>query len=165
MKTIGLLSDTHGYIDEAVYSFFKDCNEIWHAGDFGDLNTADKLAAFKPLKGVYGNIDNHKLRVMYPEFIRFNCEKVDTVITHIGGYPEHYNKMLIPILKQRPPKLLITGHSHILRIIYDKKYDLLFMNPGAAGNYGFHKQITMIRFVIDKTEIKDVDVYERKRGV
>ncbi len=164
MKTIGLLSDTHGYIDEAVYSFFKDCDELWHAGDFGNIETADILTSFKPLKGVYGNIDDHKLRIVYPELIRFNCEGVDTLITHIGGYPEHYDKKLIPILKQNPPKLLITGHSHILRIIYDKKYNFLFMNPGAAGNYGFHKQITMIRFVINKGEIKDVDVYDRARG-
>ncbi|OFX34048.1 MAG: YfcE family phosphodiesterase [Bacteroidetes bacterium GWA2_32_17] len=163
MKTIGLLSDTHNYIDDVVYTFFSNCDEIWHAGDFGNIETADKLAKFKPLKGVYGNIDDHNVRNVYPEFIRFNCEGVDTLITHIGGYPQHYNKNLLPVLKQNPPKLLITGHSHILRIMYDNKFNLLFINPGAAGNYGFHKQITMVRFVINKSEIKDVDVYDRAR--
>ena len=164
MKTIGLLSDTHSSVDDAVYTFFSNCDEIWHAGDFGNLQTADKLAAFKPLRGVYGNIDDHKLRAVYPETIRFFCEGVDTLITHAGGYPGHYDKNLLPVLKTSPPKLLITGHSHILRVMYDKQYNFLFMNPGAAGNYGFHKQITLIRFVIDKSEIKDVDVYDRPRG-
>lgn len=164
MKTIGLISDTHGSVDEAVYTFFFNCDEIWHAGDFGNLQTADKLAAFKPLRGVYGNIDDHKLRLVYPETIRFECEGVDTLITHAGGYPAHYHKNLLPVLKINPPKLLITGHSHILRVMFDKQFNFLFMNPGAAGNYGFHKQITLIRFVIVKGEIKDVDVYDRPRG-
>ncbi len=164
MKTIGLISDTHSSVDEAVYTFFSNCDEIWHAGDFGNLPTADKLAEFKPLRGVYGNIDDHKVRIVYPETIRFECEGVDTLITHAGGYPAHYDKNLLPVLKTNPPKLLITGHSHILRIMFDKQYSFLFMNPGAAGNYGFHKQITLIRFVIDKGEIKDVDVYDRPRG-
>lgn len=164
MKTIGLISDTHSSIDEAVYAFFSNCDEIWHAGDFGNLQTADKLAAFKPLRGVYGNIDDHKVRIVYPETIRFECEGVDTLITHAGGYPAHYHKNLLPVLKINPPKLLITGHSHILRVMFDKQFNFLFMNPGAAGNYGFHKQITLIRFIIDKGEIKDVDVYDRPRG-
>ncbi|MBI5540167.1 MAG: metallophosphoesterase family protein [Bacteroidia bacterium] len=164
MKTIGLISDTHGSVDEAVYTFFFNCDEIWHAGDFGNLQTADKLATFKPLRGVYGNIDDHKLRLVYPETIRFVCDGVDTLITHAGGYPAHYDKNLLPVLRTNPPKLLITGHSHILRVMFDKQFNFLFMNPGAAGNYGFHKQITLIRFVIDKGEVKDVDVYDRPRG-
>ena len=164
MKTIGLLSDTHSSVDEVVYSFFSNCDEIWHAGDFGNLQTADKLAAFKPLRGVFGNIDDHNLRIVYPETIRFVAEGVDTLITHAGGYPAHYDKKLVQILNTNPPKLLITGHSHILRIMYDKQFNFLFMNPGAAGNYGFHKQITLVRFVIDNGQIKDVDVYDRPRG-
>ncbi|PIP54900.1 MAG: YfcE family phosphodiesterase, partial [Bacteroidetes bacterium CG23_combo_of_CG06-09_8_20_14_all_32_9] len=149
MISIGLISDTHGYIDEEVFSFFSDCDEIWHAGDFGNMETAGKLSSFKPLRGVYGNIDDHKIRLVYPKILCFNCEGVDTLITHDGGYPAHYQLNLLSILKTNPPKLLITGHSHILRIMYDKQFNFLFMNPGAAGKYGIHKQITMIRFIAD----------------
>ena len=164
MKSIGLLSDSHGHIDDAVYAFFDKVDEIWHAGDFGNLATADTLASFKPLKGVYGNIDDSKLRVVYPENLRFYCEEVDVYMTHIGGYPGRYEKRVYPELISNPPKLFITGHSHILKVMYDKKLGFLHINPGAAGKYGFHSKITLIRFKIDKENITDLEIYERDRN-
>ena len=164
MKSIGLLSDTHGYIDEAIFSFFKDVDEIWHAGDFGNLETADRLADFKPLKGVYGNIDDSKLRVVYSENLRFLCENVNVFMTHIGGYPGHYEKRIYHELISNPPKLFITGHSHILKVMYDKKLDLLHINPGAAGKSGFHSKITLVRFKIDRENIFELEIYDRNRN-
>ena len=163
MKFIGLLSDTHGHVDDAVFKFFENVDEIWHAGDFGNLQTADKLAAFKPLKGVYGNIDDSKLRLVYPENLRFTCENVDVFMTHIGGYPGRYEKRIYHELISHPPKLFITGHSHILKVMYDKKLGFLHVNPGSAGKYGFHTKITLIRFKIDDDNISDLEIYERNR--
>ncbi len=164
MKTIGLLSDTHGHIDDAVYKFFDKVDEIWHAGDFGNIQTADILSAFKHLRGVYGNIDDSKVRVVYPENLRFYCENVDVFMTHIGGYPGRYEKRIYSELISKPPKLFITGHSHILKVMYDKKFNFLHINPGSAGKYGFHEHITMIRFIIDGEKIADMEIYERNRN-
>ena len=164
MKIIGLLSDTHGYVDEAVFKFFDKVDEIWHVGDFGNIETADKLAVFKLLRGVYGNIDDQKLRLTFPESLRFTCEQVSVLMTHIGGYPERYEKKVLAELQSNPPKLFISGHSHILKVMFDKKYNLLHINPGAAGKSGLHKQITMVRFVIDGEKISDLEIYERVRS-
>lgn len=163
MTRIGLLSDTHGFLHPRLFSFFEKTDEIWHAGDFGDIETADRLAAFKPLKGVYGNIDGQDVRVVYPQHQRFMCEEVDVWMTHIGGYPGHYEQYVKPEIFNRPPNLFISGHSHILKVIYDKKLDFLHMNPGAAGYYGFHKVSTTIRFVIDGKNIRDLEIWELER--
>ncbi len=164
MKRIGLLSDTHGFLNDRLFVFFEKVDEIWHAGDFGNLETADRLAAFKPLKGVYGNIDGHEVRVVYPLHQRFFCEEVDVWMTHIGGYPGKYEQNVKPEIYRKPPKLFISGHSHILKVIYDKKLDLLHMNPGAAGFKGFHKVCTALRFVIDGKDIRELDVWEIPRS-
>lgn len=163
MKRIGLLSDTHGYIHPRLFAFFEKVDEIWHAGDFGNLETADKLAAFKPLKGVYGNIDGHELRAVYPQHERFMCEEVDVWMTHIGGYPGKYERHVMPEIFRNPPNLFISGHSHILKVIYDKKLDLLHMNPGAAGLKGFHKVCTALRFVVDGKDMRDLEVWEMEK--
>lgn len=163
MKRIGLLSDTHGYLDERIFEFFKDCDEIWHAGDFGGLEIADRLAAFKPLRGVYGNIDDHQLRAVYPCHLRFQCEEVDVWMTHIGGYPKHYKFEVYQEIHRNPPDLFICGHSHILRVMPDPALNLLHINPGAYGVAGFHDLRTAVRFTIDQKEIKDLEVWEKPR--
>lgn len=164
MKKIGLISDTHGFIEPKIYEFFKDCDELWHAGDFGNLETLDRLAAFKPLRGVYGNADGAEIRAAVPKHLRFRCEDVKVWITHIGGYPGHYDDSVKPLIFQEPPTLFISGHSHILKVVFDKKLNLLHFNPGAAGNYGFHKVKTFLRFVIDKDRIKDLEILEIQRN-
>lgn len=163
MKQIGLLSDTHGFIEPKLFDFFKNCDEIWHAGDFGNLETADKLAAFKPLRGVYGNIDDHRVRTVYKKHLKFEIEGVFVWITHIGGYPGHYDKNVKPEIFNDSPTLFISGHSHILRVMYDDKIGALHINPGAIGNHGFHKVKTAVRFVIDGKEIKDLEILEIDR--
>ncbi|MDP4204474.1 MAG: metallophosphoesterase family protein [Bacteroidota bacterium] len=163
MRKIGLLSDTHGTIDPKVFEFFVACDEIWHAGDIGNIMTADRLSAFKPLKAVCGNIDGQDVRIVYPKNQRFKCEEVDVWITHIGGYPGKYDRLVRDKLMQCPPDLFICGHSHILKVIYDKKLNLLHLNPGAAGNSGFHLVKTMLRFTIDGKEIKDLEILEIPR--
>ena len=163
MKQIGLLSDTHGFIDERLYSFFEKCDELWHAGDIGNIETADQLAKFKPFRAVFGNIDDFKLRLQYPQMLRFECEQTDVLITHIGGYPNHYEPDIKAIIHVKPPKLFIAGHSHILKVIFDKRFNMLHINPGAAGNSGFHKVKTAVRFVIDGSEIKDLEIWESSR--
>ena len=163
MTKIGLLSDTHGYIDEKIFKYFKECDEIWHAGDIGSISIADKLAAFKPLKAVYGNMDGQDVRSVYPKHQRFMCEEVDVWLTHIGGYPKRYAKEVKPGIINNPPKLFISGHSHILKVMFDKKLDLLHINPGAAGKIGPHKVSTIIRFVIAQDNIKDLEVIELKK--
>lgn len=160
MIRIGLLSDTHSFLDDAVLKHFKECDEIWHAGDFGTIELANELSSFKPLKGVYGNIDGKDIRNSYPEDLRFKCEEVDVWITHIGGYPDKYNPRLRSEIYNNPPKLFITGHSHILKVIYDKKINCLHLNPGAAGKQGWHKVRTLMRFSIDKSDIKNLEVIE-----
>lgn len=160
MTRIGLLSDTHGYLDDAILTHFDKCDEIWHAGDFGNIAVADTLAAFKPLRGVYGNIDGHEIRTVYPEHLRFSCEEVDVWITHIGGYPGRYSPQVKPVIQKDPPRLFICGHSHILKVIYDQKLQCLHLNPGAAGKHGWHKVRTLLRFSIDENRIENLEVIE-----
>ncbi|ALL05164.1 phosphodiesterase [Pedobacter sp. PACM 27299] len=159
MKKIGLLSDTHGFLDDAVFKHFDECDEIWHAGDFGP-DVAEQLAAFKPLKGVYGNIDGKEIRAEYPEHLRFNCEKVDVWMTHIGGYPGKYAPNVKREIYTKPPMLFITGHSHILKVMFDPKINCLHINPGAAGNSGWHKVKTLIRFCISDEKIHTLEAIE-----
>lgn len=160
MKKIGLISDTHSYLDDAVFKYFDDRDEIWHAGDFGTLELADQLACFKPLKGVYGNIDGKDVREVYPEHLRFECEDVDVWMTHIGGYPDRYSANVKPEIYTKSPDLFIAGHSHILKVIYDKKIECLHINPGAAGKQGWHKKRTLIRFSISENKIHTLDAIE-----
>jgi len=165
MTRIGLISDTHNYLDESVFTHFEKCDEIWHAGDFGTAEIADRLKAFKPIRGVYGNIDGYDIRSEFPEKLRFRCEEVEVLMTHIGGYPGRYSPQIRAELYANPPQLFICGHSHILKVIYDDKLKCLHMNPGAAGNSGWHKVRTIIRFVIDGKDMKQCEVIELgKRG-
>jgi len=164
MTQIGLLSDTHGFIDERLFTFFEKCDEIWHAGDIGNIETALRLEAFKPVRAVYGNIDNHEVRLQYLSVLSFRCEEAEILMTHIGGYPGHYEPLIKDIIASNPPKLLICGHSHILKVIYDKKYNLLHINPGAAGNSGFHQVKTAVKFSIDGSDIKNLEIWESPRG-
>jgi len=164
MKRIGLLSDTHGFLHERLFFFFENMDEIWHAGDIGNIETADKLSSWKPLRAVYGNIDGQDVRSVYPLHQRFMCYGVDVWITHIGGYPGRYERHVKPEIYNNPPKLFISGHSHILKVIYDEKLGLLHMNPGAAGYMGFHKVCTAVRFTIDGNDIKDLEVWEVPRN-
>ncbi|AVR45563.1 YfcE family phosphodiesterase [Christiangramia fulva] len=160
MKKILLLSDTHGYIDDRILHYASLADEIWHAGDIGDLSVTDQLQKLKPLKGVYGNIDNATIRKEFPLNKRFMCEDVDVWITHIGGYPGRYSPPVKEEIKRNPPKLFISGHSHILKVMNDKNLHLLHMNPGAAGKQGFHKKRTMLRFEIHKANIQNLEVIE-----
>jgi putative phosphoesterase len=160
MTRIGLISDTHGWLDDAVFKYFELCDEIWHVGDFGNVELADKLKAFKPLKGVYGNIDGQDIRIEYPEVLRWKCEEINVLMMHIGGYPGHYAPVAKKLLAENTPQLFITGHSHILKVIYDDKLQCLHMNPGAAGKHGWHKVRTLIRFVIDGKDMKQCEVIE-----
>ncbi len=160
MTTIGLLSDTHGDFPEQVYTYFANVDEIWHAGDIGSLEVTDRLKAFKPLRGVYGNIDGTEIRQEFPEFNRFRIEGVDVLITHIGGKPGRYSKPAFDALSEGAPKLFICGHSHILLVQHDKRYNMLWMNPGACGNKGFHKMRTMLRFAIDGDRIVNLEAIE-----
>ncbi|MBR9845803.1 MAG: metallophosphoesterase family protein [Algicola sp.] len=160
MTKILLLSDTHSYIDDAILKYVKQADEVWHAGDIGDLNVTDKIKKLKPLRAVYGNIDDDKARVEFPENNRFMCEDVDVWITHIGGYPPKYNMKTRDKIKSNPPKIFISGHSHILKVMPDKRYNLLHMNPGAVGKHGFHKVRTMLRFTIDGKAIENLEVIE-----
>ncbi len=160
MTKIGLLSDTHSYLHPKIFEHFKECDEIWHAGDIGNTSIIDDLAKFKPIRAVYGNIDGQEIRKMCPKNQRFICEEVDVWITHIGGYPNRYSKDVRKLIKKNPPNLFISGHSHILKIMYDEKLDILHMNPGAAGKFGIHKVITMLRFSIEGKEIKKLEVIE-----
>lgn len=160
MKKILLLSDTHSFIDEQILKFVKQADEVWHAGDIGDLHVTDMIKDVKPLRAVYGNIDDNKARAEFPLDNKFSVEGVSVWITHIGGYPNKYNQRVREELSKNPPKLFICGHSHILKVQYDKKLNLLHLNPGAAGKHGFHKVRTMLRFEIDKGEIKNMEIIE-----
>jgi len=162
MKKIGLLSDTHSWWDDKYEKYFAECDEVWHAGDIGSMDLALRFEDFKPFRAVYGNIDDSKVRRAYPEILRFNVENVDVLMTHIGGYPGKYDPFIRPVLFANPPKLFITGHSHILKVMFDKKLNCLHINPGAAGKYGFHKIRTLVRFVLDDGNISDLDVIELK---
>lgn len=163
MKRIGLLSDTHTFLHPNLFDFFKDVDEIWHAGDIGNIETADKLASFKPLKAVYGNVDDYSIRNDYPKIQVFECESVKVLITHIGGYPKRYESSILKLIKREKPQLFISGHSHILKVINDPEHNLLHINPGAAGKSGFHKVSTMLRFNIKVDRIKDLEILELKR--
>jgi uncharacterized protein len=163
MIRIGIISDTHAYFDEKLKEFFKDVDEIWHAGDIGNLDTADAIAGLKPLRAVHGNIDGHEVRIVYPLHQKFVCEKVKVWITHIGGYPGRYAPEVRSGLFNDPPNLFVCGHSHILKVIYDKKLDLLHINPGAAGISGLHRVRTAVRLTIDGKNMKNLEVWEMKR--
>ncbi len=165
MVRILLLSDTHSYIDNQILKFVKQADEVWHAGDIGDLKVSDAIKALKPFRAVYGNIDNASIRAEFPLDNEFIVEKVSVYMTHIGGYPYKYNQRTREKLHRNPPDIFISGHSHILKVMPDKKLNLLHMNPGAAGKHGFHSIRTMLRFVIDQKEIKELEVIEiGKRG-
>ena len=160
MTRIGLISDTHGFLDEAVFKHFENCDEVWHAGDFGNEELAKRLKDKKSLKGVYGNIDGQDIRSEFPEQLVFMCEEVKIMIRHIGGSPPKYNPEARKELAIHKPKLFISGHSHILKVIYDDKINCLHINPGAAGKQGWHKIRTIIRFSIDGPDIKNCEVIE-----
>ncbi|MBZ9731251.1 metallophosphatase family protein [Salegentibacter sp. JZCK2] len=162
MKKILLLSDTHSHIDERILHYAGESDEIWHAGDIGNTDVSDELKKIKPLRAVYGNIDDAEIRKEFPLHQRFTCEGVDVWITHIGGYPGKYSPAIREQIKQDPPKLFISGHSHILKVMNDKNLSLLHMNPGAAGKQGFHKKRTMLRFKIENKNISDLEVIELK---
>jgi putative phosphoesterase len=162
---IGLLSDTHGYLDEKVFDYLKNCDEVWHAGDIGSKELADKLETFKPLKAVYGNIDDPEMQQRYVEDLWFKCEDATVLITHIAGSPPNYNSRIKKIFEEKTPDILVCGHSHILKIIPDKKHNLLYLNPGAAGNQGFHHMKTLLRFEVTGKKVANMEVIELgKRG-
>lgn len=160
MKRIGILSDTHAHWDERYKKYFAECDEIWHAGDIGSEEVLDKLESIRPVRAVYGNIDGHPIRIRTKLHERFEIEGVSVWITHIGGYPGRYAREVIPEILQHPPKLFISGHSHIAKVMYDKTLDCLHINPGAAGLYGFHKVRTLVRLVIDDGEMRDLEIIE-----
>lgn len=160
MKRIGLLSDTHGMLDERVFEHFAHCDEVWHCGDWGSMEIVKKLEAYKPLRAVWGNIDGYDIRNIFPQHNRFMIENVKVWLTHIGGYPGNYDPLVRTAILQQPPKLFVCGHSHILKVKYDKTLDILHINPGAAGKYGFHKVQTLVRFEIDNDKIQNLQVIE-----
>lgn len=160
MKKILLLSDTHSHIDETILKYVKLADEVWHAGDIGDLKVTDTIKKLKPLRAVFGNIDNHEARLEFPSNNRFFCEGVEVLITHIGGYPGKYSPAIREEITKNPPKLFICGHSHILKVMFDKKLNCLHMNPGAAGISGFHQKRTMLRFEIDGDKIQSLEIIE-----
>jgi uncharacterized protein len=163
---IGLISDTHGFLDEKVFDHFMTCDEIWHAGDIGHISVANQLAAFKPFKAVFGNIDDKSIQLKFPEDLRFNSEGLNIWMTHIGGTPPNYNPRVRNLLNDSRPDIFICGHSHILRVGKDQSRNgMLFLNPGAAGNQGFHAIKTLLRFEIINKEVKNMEVIELgKRG-
>lgn len=160
MKKIGILADTHGMLDERIFNHFENVDEIWHAGDWGSMDVVNKLQAFKPVRGVYGNIDGQDIRMIFPKHLRFRCEDVDVWLTHIGGYPGKYDANVKPEIFKNPPKLFVCGHSHILKVKYDQTLDCLHINPGATGKHGFHQVQTLIRFEIDGSNIQNLEVIE-----
>ena len=164
MKQIVLLSDTHHTLDERFFPHFENADEIWHAGDIGSLEITDTLKKYAPIRVVYGNIDDKTIRTEFKANLYFKCEKVNVMMTHIGGYPGRYNKKILPIIEQSNPDLFICGHSHILKVMYDKKNQLLHMNPGAIGDYGIHKVKTILCFTIEGREIKNLRVVEFPRS-
>ena len=165
MTKIGILSDTHGFVEPRLFDFFASCDMLFHAGDVGSWAAADQLSSFKPLVAVYGNIDGSDIRAVYPEVQRINCEEVDVLMTHQGGYPGRYDRKIYPTLQSCPPKLFITGHSHILKVMYDQTLQFLHINPGAMGNSGIHHVKTAIRLVVDGSNMKDLEIFEMPRVV
>ena len=164
MKTIGLLSDTHGYLHPHIFEHFKDCDEVWHAGDFGTEEVVRDLQAFKPLRGVYGNIDGQEIRNNFPLENIFYCEEVKVLMKHIGGYPKKYAPGVKDLIKREQPQLFISGHSHILKIVYDHELQCLHINPGACGQQGWHQVKTLVKFSIDGKNIKDCKIIELGRN-
>jgi putative phosphoesterase len=160
MKKIGLISDTHGYLDDAVFTHFRECDEVWHAGDFGSMEIVDQLKAFRPFRGVWGNIDGGDLRAVMPVQLLFQCEEVTVLMQHIGGYPGRYAPGIKATIEQAKPQLFISGHSHILKVMFDDKLQCLHMNPGAAGKHGWHQVRTLIRFEIDGAKMQRCEVIE-----
>ena len=163
MMRIGLLSDTHSWWDDRYLTYFAECDEIWHAGDIGSMEVAQRLADFRPLRAVCGNCDGGDLRLLYPEVLRWRCEEADVLMTHIGGYPGHYDPRIRQQIMARPPQLFISGHSHILKVQFDSSLQLLHINPGAAGQQGWHKVRTLVRVTIDKDQFRDLEVIEIPR--
>ena len=155
-----LLSDTHSYIDERILHYASEADEVWHCGDFGNVAVIQALEAIKPLRGVYGNIDGTEVRGYFPEVNRFECEGVEMLMIHIGGYPNRYTPLAKREIQKHPPRLFISGHSHILKVQYDPQYQLLHLNPGAAGIYGWQKIRTMLRFELEAGEIKNLEIIE-----
>lgn len=160
MRRIGVISDTHGYLDPRVKKYLENVDEIWHAGDIGSEEVLQELREFKPTRAVYGNCDGWDIRSLTDEFYRFKVEDMDVLLTHIGGYPRNYNPLARRKFESNPPQLFVCGHSHILKVQFDPVYKMLCLNPGAAGRYGFHKVQTLLRFAIDGKEIKDMEVIE-----
>lgn len=160
MKRIGLLSDTHSHWDDKYITYFTGCDEIWHVGDVGTISILDKLREIAPLRAVYGNIDGTDIRRELPETLRFNCEGVDVLMKHIGGYPGRYDRSIFHEICANPPRLFISGHSHILKVMMDKQRGILHINPGAAGTYGQQPVRTLIRFIIDGDQIRDLEIIE-----
>ena len=163
MKRIGLLSDTHGWWDKRYLDYFADCDEVWHAGDIGSLEVAQRLSEFRPLRAVCGNCDGGDLRRLYPEVLRWSCEGADVLMTHIGGYPGHYAPNMRQQLYAHPPRLFISGHSHILKVQFDERLQLLHINPGAAGMQGWQQVRTLVRFVADEGQFRDLEIIEIPR--
>ena len=160
MKRIGLLSDTHNYLDPSVFRHFNSCDEIWHAGDIGNIAIADQLAEMKPLRAVHGNIDGYDVSSIYPESLRFTCEEAEIFMTHIGGYPGRYEKKVKDAYREKPFQLFICGHSHILKVMFDEKWQCLHINPGAAGKQGWHKVKTLVRFSVEGKHFRDLEIIE-----
>lgn len=160
MTHIGLLSDTHSYLDKRIFEYFKDVDEIWHAGDIGSYEVLQRLREFKPTRAVFGNMDGGDVRYSLSEFYRFKVEEVNVLLTHIGGYPGHYNPWLIPMFQKETPQLFVCGHSHILKVMYDDTWKMLTMNPGAAGLEGWQRVQTLLRFSINEEKIQDLEVIE-----
>ncbi len=164
MKRIGLLSDTHGILPKQVYDFFKDCDLVLHAGDIGNIDVLNELEIFKPTIAVYGNIDGFDIIHRTPKTAIFNCEQMKIIMTHIGGYPGRYQSEALLCIQKEKPDIFISGHSHILKVIYDKRYKLLHINPGAAGKYGFHQVCTLVRFIIDGERATDLEIMEFRKS-
>lgn len=163
MKKICIISDSHNYVDKNIINYIKKCDEVWHAGDIGNIQICESLKKYSLLRAVHGNIDNHEIRIEYPEFQFFQCEELKILMTHIGGYPGRYNKKAIELIKKCKPNMFICGHSHILKVLNDKKFNLIHINPGAIGKHGFHQVRTMIILKIEKKKIFDMNVIEFKR--
>lgn len=164
MKRIGILSDTHGYVPPQLYHFFNKCDELWHAGDWGDLKTFEEMKQFKPLRSVWGNIDGHDLRMEMPEVLMFTIEKLNVLMLHIGGYPGKYAPQCRKLIAEHQPDVMICGHSHILKVMRDPVHNLMHINPGAAGIKGFHSRCTAVRLMIDGDRMHELEVWDMPRS-
>jgi len=163
MTKIGLLSDTHACLDPRIFDHFSGCDEVWHAGDIGSIAIVDRLKSFKPLRAVYGNVDGYDVRLVCPHVLRFRCEQINVLLTHIGGYPNHFSPEAKMLLHEEIPDMFVCGHSHILKIQYDNSLQMLCVNPGAAGKQGIHTVQTLLRFAIDGKTIQDMEIIELGR--